>query len=90
MEKQFEPVVSRDNGVGEVRFTATPELVRRETNIDHPTVADIRRWLEENADAAAHAAFIWQLTHPVHAVGPDSTQEWDGVVRLGLEDFPTT
>lgn len=90
MERSFEPVLSRDNGIGEVRFTATPELVRRKTNIDQPTVADIRRWLEENADAVAHTAFIWHLTHPFHAVGPDDTREWDGVVRLGLEDFPAT
>ena len=90
MERSFEPVLSRENGIGEVRFTATPELVRREASIDQPTVADIRRWLEENADAAAHAAFIWHLTHPVHAVGPDGIREWDGVVRLGLEDFPAT
>jgi hypothetical protein len=90
MERSFEPVLSRDNGIDEVRFTATPELVRRETNIDQPTVADIRRWLEENADAAADAAFIWRLKHPGHAVGPDGTREWDGVVRLGLGDFPAT
>lgn len=88
MEKLFEPVLSRNNGMGEVRFTATPELVRRETKIDRPTVADIKRWLEDNADAAAHAASIWRLSHHVHAVGPDGTREWDGVVRLGLTDFP--
>gem|GEM_PF-3655873 len=71
-----------------MRFTATPELVRRETGIEQPTIADIRRWLERNAGAAAHAAFIWHLGHQAHPVGPDGTREWDGIVRLGPEDFP--
>lgn len=88
MEKSFEPVLTRDNGVGEVRFTATPDLVAREIGIDRPTVADIRQWLEANVDSAARAAFLWRLVHPMHPVREDGTSTWDGVVRLGLDDYP--
>ncbi|MGQ3228760.1 MAG: hypothetical protein ACT6R2_07675 [Blastomonas fulva] len=90
MEKRFEPVISRDIGIGEVQITATPDLVRRETNIDQPTTTDIRHWLEENADEAVRAAVIWRLTHPIHQVGADDNRAWDGVVRLGLENFPAS
>ena len=88
MDKAWEPVLTRNNGVGEVRFTVTPELVAREIEIEHPTAADIRRWLEANAEAAERAAFLWILAHPMHPVREDGTSTWDGIVRLGLADYP--
>lgn len=88
MDKAFEPVLTRDSGAGQVRFTATPELVARELGIEHPTVADIRQWLEANDEAAERAAFLWRLNHPAHPVREDGTSTWDGIVRLGLADYP--
>ena len=88
MNRSFEPVLSRETPLGEERFTASADLVSRETGIERPTVADIRRWLEANADGAARAASLWRLAHPGHPVLEDGTSTWDGVVRLGLDDFP--
>jgi hypothetical protein len=88
MERSFEPILSRETPLGEERFTATAELVARETGVERPTVADIRRWLETNADAATRAAFLWRLNHPAHPVRDDGTSTWDGVVRLGPDDYP--
>lgn len=88
MDRAFEPVLTRNNRVGEIRFTATSELVSRETGIDRPTSADIRQWLEANADLAARADFLWRLTHPMHPVRDDGTSDWDGIVRLRPVDYP--
>ena len=83
MEKAFEHVLTRQVAGSEVRFTATPELVARETGINTPTQIDIRRWLNENADAAEQAAVVYKLTHPLRRAGSD------GIVRLGTDDFPS-
>lgn len=88
MERSFEPVLSRETPLGEERFTATPELVARETGIERPTFADIRQWLEANAEAASRSALLWRLAHPAHPVRDDGTSSWDGVVRLGPDDYP--
>lgn len=88
MDKAFEPVLTRNNGTGEIRFTATSELVARESGIERPTAADIRRWLETNADTATHAAFLWLLNHPAKMGHEDGTLTRDGVVRLGLDSYP--
>ena len=88
MERVFEPILSRKTALGEERFTATAKLVARETGIERPTVTDIRQWLEANADSAARAAFLWRLAHPMHPVRDDGTSTWDGVVRLGPDDYP--
>ncbi len=88
MERPLEHIMSRETALGEERFTATGELVARETGIERPTVSDIRQWLEANAESAARAAFLWRLAHPMHPVGEDGTSTWDGVVRLGLDDYP--
>jgi len=82
MEQAFEHVLTRDLDGTEFRFTATAELVARETGIQAPTAADIRRWLDDNADRATHAAFMYRIKRPIRS--PDD----DGIVRLGLYDFP--
>lgn len=88
MDTAFEPVISRDDGLGELRFTATAALVSRETGTASLTAADIRIWLEANDRAAMKAAREWRLCHPAHAVLADGTSSWDGIVRLGPDDFP--
>lgn len=88
MERPFEPILSRATALGEEKFTATAELVARETGIERPTVTDIRQWLETNADSVTRAAFLWRIAHPMHPVLDDGTSTWDGVVRLGLDDYP--
>ena len=88
MEGPFEPILSRNTALGEERLTATAELVARETGIERPTVADIRQWLVANAESVTRASFLWKLAHPMHPVREDGTSTWDGVVRLGLDDYP--
>jgi predicted NAD/FAD-dependent oxidoreductase len=88
MEHAFEHIISLTTELGEVRFTARAELVSRETGIERPTMADIRKWLEANPEAAVNAAILWRLAHPVHAIGADGRSTWDGIVRLGLDDYP--
>jgi hypothetical protein len=81
MANAFEHVVSRPILNGYIQFTATPELVAAEYGLKTVTVADIRRWLEENDQRATHAAFIRQLSIPGYAPGADR------VVRLTIQNM---
>jgi len=81
MDTAFEHVVSRSILNGQIQFTATAELVASEYGLETVTVADIRRWLEENDKRATHAAFIRQLSTPGYAPGADR------IIRLTIQDM---
>lgn len=81
MDPAFEHIVSRTVLGNDIRFTATADLVASEFELSTVSVADIRRWLDENDERATQAAFIRQLSVGGYAKGADR------VIRLTVEDM---